>query len=48
MIKDALKSAPKKGKKTLGAKKEKSKSGVKPKLDSIQRFLNDYGENPHL
>jgi hypothetical protein len=43
MIKYALKSAPKKKKKVLVAKKGKAKVGEKPKLDSIQRFLNDYG-----
>ena len=48
MIKDALKSAQKKKKKVVVAKKGKAKAGEKPKVDSIQRFLNDYGENPHL
>ncbi len=48
MIKDALKSAPKKKKKVVVTKKAKAVKTDKPKVDSIQRFLNDYGENPHL
>ena len=48
MIKDALKSAPKKKKKLVVTKKKAVVKGDKPKVDGIQRFLNDYGENPHL